>query len=1371
MLNWATIPLVNWVRYAASILLTSFLPGYLFLKVIDRKKILRGGVVLVLSYLCSLFITFLSVFSSLLFTSSTGSSFTIIVSITIPLIILNLVKTCKINNSIKVNLNLVDLLFVISILSVVLIGSLLAMVSNLPITPGDMRLHHGFALDLSDGFPVYGDILVTYSGGYLFHLYLNGLGSLSGVPLALSIHGLYFLSFIPVLAFYSLVKVWLKNCFGKRLIFTSTFMSILLGFGGLYLCSQLFWNSNSLSTLLPVVTQRTYDIYMRILYLPDLVAPIWNIGLPCLFALLFLMKIRSPSVIRALIVPILVCLGYMAHISEVFFFSVIALLSILLINNKQRIGQYLVLGLVLVACIDFIAPSPLYVINSGISLSLTYLVTFALAILIISVEFFRYKNLLSKFDYFMIWLKEKVSNSWFFIKWVLVYFYCLSFIVWLVLYPNYNLWSWGGFSYTPFFVFPLRFGVVGLLALFSLFCFFKEIVKKNELSLFLLLIPVGFILEQFGNYYPIYPAYRYATIAFIGACVIAAYGLLKIIDRLKQPSIKRVYRIMISVFLVFLIFSGVFSTSLFYVNTTFYSNSNKITQNRLDALEFLRDNTPNNSSVLTFTKASSTDLSSFAGLNSVQNAYRWSKLLLSTTDPSIITHIFSKSNIKFVYLTQNDFQIIKSTQLHSFLKYFKIVVRNDYASIYEVPSLSASSSPSFAVLNFSPSLEVTDRIWIDDSFDSDWDYYRKHGAVKDFSSAVVDDQLCISFTSNQSGVTYVSYLRSNLSLSTNDYPILKVNYNVINSQSLFTIQLWNSTDQVFFYIGHLSSTEFADKTSSLPVNQTVNKIELIVETKTDSPINTTVGVQVDFIKFYTPINEWYDSTSSDFWSFYRTYGDVSNYSMSSVGEMKKISVTSNQNGKVWASYSIPMELVTKNSVLSFKYKVDNDFSRFTVILQNDTTRFFYYIGDLKDNDFKTLSFLLPDGQKITRIELLVETTENSPYRTNASIQVGNIKIFQRNFSENDILPALFVSLLNVNNTPIYVDNLIFTNLNTYIKDFSTIFIPCDPSFSVPEIVEWLSAGKTLIVLSMNGPGFFADYFEINSISSPIIVKNVNSGKVIYIDSSSLLIYENGSALIQPELLEEISILLSLNSSAAKVTVLPVYNSNHGSIQFNGALEISTSTLLLNGNLTLVDSSLPIKEVTTLELYGNITVFLENISVSFSPLESSYLLIKPTSYPIAGRIFIESNDVPNIMSNSSITYEFNDINVFDFYANDVSIFALLPSIYASGTMTFEELDVHSSLYVPLNGIYQKPVAIIGNVQFVTLFINNPIILFSTFAAQGTIDNLSSKTILPTIPWIDVLCSPYNFLLNIVFFLGLIISYVLKKKHLRITIRKK
>ena len=100
---------------------------------------------------------------------------------------------------------------------------------------------------------------------------------------------------------------------------------------------------------------------------------------------------------------------------------------------------------------------------------------------------------------------------------------------------NFNLWTWGGYSFTPFFVFPLRFGAVGLLAIVSIFIYFSEITRNRRLFFFLSLIPVGFALEQLANYYlPYYPAYRYATFAFLGACVIAGYGIIRVRDKMHE---------------------------------------------------------------------------------------------------------------------------------------------------------------------------------------------------------------------------------------------------------------------------------------------------------------------------------------------------------------------------------------------------------------------------------------------------------------------------------------------------------------------------------------------------------------------------------------------------------------------------------------------------------------------------------------------------------------------------------------------------------------------------------------------------------------------------------------------------------------------
>lgn len=116
-----------------------------------------------------------------------------------------------------------------------------------------------------------------------------------------------------------------------------------------------------------------------------------------------------------------------------------------------------------------------------------------------------------------------------------------------------------------------------------------------------------------------------------------------------------------------------------------------------------------------------------------------------------------------------------------------------------------------------------------------------------------------------------------------------------------------------------------------------------------------------------------------------------------------------------------------------------------------------------------------------------------------------------------------------------------------------------------------------------------------------------------------------------------------------------------------------------------------------------------------------------------------------------------------------IYARLPSVNATGTIDFDQLDVEASLYVPLAGIVQQPAEIKGTVKFDTMFISNPVTMFSMFHAEGIIINLaaaSTTTSLPTIPWIEILTSPYNLAFNIIFFLGIVL-YIAKKKHLRIT----
>ena len=118
--------------------------------------------------------------------------------------------------------------------------------------------------------------------------------------------------------------------------------------------------------LLSLATSKTYDIYMRVLYLPDIVAPLWVIGLPVFFVLLYFLKKNSSILIKAIIIPFIVALGYTGHTSEVIIFIIIVFIYSLFFRKSDdvKIGPYIVLGLFVVAIIDLVAPVQMFVLSS-----------------------------------------------------------------------------------------------------------------------------------------------------------------------------------------------------------------------------------------------------------------------------------------------------------------------------------------------------------------------------------------------------------------------------------------------------------------------------------------------------------------------------------------------------------------------------------------------------------------------------------------------------------------------------------------------------------------------------------------------------------------------------------------------------------------------------------------------------------------------------------------------------------------------------------------------------------------------------------------------------------------------------------------------
>lgn len=1222
ILEWMAIPALSWLRYLSTLLLTSFFPGCFLLKMIDKQRRVAGVTFAVLSYLLSIFLSSFAAFLVLLLGKPIPSlGGLLVIYINVLFLILAILATRYNKTSIFVSTTLTIDFFpfsiLLSLLSIIAAGSVFVMLSNMPLTHGDMMQHHGIALDLSEGFPIYGGKMITYPGGYIFHLYLSVIFTLSGIPSAIAEQSLYVLNFMTFLSLYSMLKSWFFKPSENKIVSMTILLSSLLGFGGLYALYLKFMNPfYDISRILSEATQKTYDVYMRVILLPDIVAPVYAVGLPTLFVLLSLLKKDYPRLIKTVIIPSIIALGYLSHIAEILYFIIILSAYMILIKpeRKPKFGPYILLGLFLIFLIDFIAPAQVYIYYpvKG-EFSITFIFASALTILITLLELMENKLILTHLTDAKKSLTEFFERNLNYFRWILIYGYIFAFMTWLYLRENFNLWEWGGLSFTPFFVFPTRFGLVGLLMVLSISLYFKKIIRNHSLLFFMLLIFVGFTLEQTCNYYQFYPAYRSATITFIGACVISAFGIIELMNNISN----KMKRLSFCLILLFLLVFGMLSTALFYVNASYYSRSRKLSQDIIDALNYIRQNTPQNASVLTFTTESANYLRNLAGLNPVQDAQRWSHLLLSTFNPYLISYILANSNVKYVYVTKNDYKLVSSNGiLKTFLKYFPKVFESDNVTIYE---------------------------------------------VSHFSHKALEQTLGV--------FSYPSHLQEN--------------------------SMWTE--------------DFEDS---------LNKR----------------------------------------WRLYSTFGKIKDHEMKIENGIMKLSVVSNQTGNVWISYSYPLNFKTKNSMLYFRYKVDNDYTWFTVILQNTTHRFFIYAGHLTDKTFTTKTYPLPDDQTITRIELIVETCRDAPPQTVASAQIDYIEISSCPFTQNDVIASLFINCLTSNNSYFYMDDVLLKNMDLYLNQHKYILLTFDPTFQIESLLRWVSKGNNLVVLNTYGNGFFANLLEINSGSLLSVTKNLGFGKILYINLFSLISTGRETEIFQVSFLKDIKETLQLREGSVKSYVLPVYNSSLNGIQFEGDLELRTDFLELRSITGF--NELPYFNVTSIRIYGNAILTIKNASLLLYPSESC-IKIKPEKYPIEAEIFFENRNNTVII--------FNDMSdcreIFPFKIRTINLVACarLPSVNAAGTMIFDQLDVHAALYIPLQGIVKQKSEIRGKIRFSTSYISSPLILFSIFQAEGIILNLS-KIPFKSIPWRDILFSSYNIIFNLIF--ALVILCVNLKKRIKI-----
>lgn len=699
ILALASIPLINWMRYLLSLFLTMFLPGYYLLKIIDSRSSIELSATIPFSYILSMFIVFTLGFSLLVTYGSIHPLANYI--LVIVNIVLMIIYYCRhfSQKYITIDTSPVELGAICATLLITMVGGIYVMNNTLPLSRGDMWRHNALALQYSKGFPMYEGVLIP-AYPYFFHIFLATFFQLSGVPSQISYQALFILSFIPVLSFFSFIKKWFPN---KRVSSIAILLIPLLGFGSLYAINLKTQNpSITLSNVLSETMRKTYDISDVMIIGPTLsnVVPILYVALPTFFMFLYLLRKDLNSAAKLLLFALLVAVSFLGHADVSFFMALSLLLYVITLKEGVKEGALGgIFGLLIVLLVDAFAPVRNYVWSmGGFSFStITFFVTLLLFVLSYVTSL-----LVSRFHILCKVGSDNLRRAFFLIPWIILYTYLFSLTVWLYILPTYDVIKFGHYEFTPFFVWPTRFGPVGLLFLLYVGFSLKEVVKDKRLTFFLALVATGFALEQFANYYPLYPSYRFATLTFIGAVVLVAYGVAKssrLWDKKKA--------LLLTSILIIIIIPGMSSSSLYYYQRAKLAPN--INDSELDALRFVGKNLLSNSSVLTFTTDSAEKLETFGGINTIQIMQRWDYILLNAKDPAIFFYVLGMSNAKYLYLSQADYnKFAQNSIINAFITDLPIVLKNDAVTIYELPKLTPPSPDAcFLTLDFFNSSQVS----------------------------------------------------------------------------------------------------------------------------------------------------------------------------------------------------------------------------------------------------------------------------------------------------------------------------------------------------------------------------------------------------------------------------------------------------------------------------------------------------------------------------------------------------------------------------------------------------------------------------------------------------------------------------------------
>lgn len=744
-LNPLQIPAVNYVRFISAALLTLFLPGYFVLRTLTNTIKIDPLAVVVLSYLLTVILVPLAGMILLwqgLDLGALGPMTTVLLNLLLFVpFALKRRPWLRGKKEPQISASLFDLTVLLPAALFVMAFSFMAYNSQLV---ADQWLHLGRSSLLYKGL-----FLEWESGAMMphwwFHLHLAMIFGVSGLPLANTYSLLGVLNVMPLLAFYLMASSLLRNVRGGSAL--ASLFTLFSGFGWAYYLD--FRPASYLTDPIYRAGLKTYDIVLPLTYVPGLAPDVTTslilVGLPAIFSAVYLISDLSDSRIYPVLLTAITTVGLISH-PEFGLFLVILAITIALgyLRSKATVtalsatsGVVLAIGLRLLAPTTsyekvLFVPGILMGIPFGLAPSLLRFPIEVVYILILGVSplfhtlslRLRGRQTIGNITNRLTFLFSKARRLVFL---ALLYVYFLCFVIWSSIIEDYTIWDSfvaNSIVDVPWYFYPMRLGVIGLLAVVSVYS-----LKKDDIAEFPLVavwVLTIFLLGQFALplFRGIVTEHRLIKLLVFPLAIFAALPLTRLAEvggkvlidlrSVKNPLLAVVLnrRFVASALLTGVIVLGLSSTFLCVEHNYLLFNGMapnsggllpfkySIPDDRYEAYNHMFANIdPYSETALSMPMPGYgywNEMRHFSGLWQVPTeSFDYEK-------PANALRHFDEVGAKFVYLRAEDFDRLdtEGSYLAYLLSYLEVEVNNAEATVYEMPTLAPPSNNATLALAY-----------------------------------------------------------------------------------------------------------------------------------------------------------------------------------------------------------------------------------------------------------------------------------------------------------------------------------------------------------------------------------------------------------------------------------------------------------------------------------------------------------------------------------------------------------------------------------------------------------------------------------------------------------------------------------------------